>query len=44
MNLYQETKKLMRQYEITAKKDLGQNFLIDEEVIHDIIHSSDIKK
>ena len=44
MNLYQETKKLMRQYEITAKKDLGQNFLIDEEVIHDIIHSADIKK
>lgn len=44
MNLYQETKFLMNQYHITAKKNLGQNFLIDETVITDAIESAEIGK
>ena len=33
MNLYNETKFLMEKYNIKANKNLGQNFLIDEEAI-----------
>lgn len=44
MNIYEETKFLMNKYNISANKDLGQNFLIDENVINAIIDSADIKK
>lgn len=33
MNLISETKFIMDKYNITASKSLGQNFLIDEEVV-----------
>ena len=31
LNLYNETKDILRKYNISANKKLGQNFLIDEE-------------
>lgn len=43
-SLYQETKFLMNKYHITANKALGQNFLIDEEVIEKMIRESNISK
>lgn len=44
MDLYNETKFLMKKYGITANKSLGQNFLIDDTVIEDAIKSSHIDK
>ena len=44
MDLYSETKFLMKKYNITANKSLGQNFLIEEEVITDAIMASEITK
>ncbi len=44
MNLESETLFLMKKYNITANKNYGQNFLIDENVINTIVSSSDISK
>ena len=44
MNLLEETKFLMKKYKIKASKSLGQNFLIDDEVIQDIVDGADIKQ
>lgn len=44
MSLYIETKNILKKYDITAKKRLGQNFLINEETIEDIIKESEISK
>ena len=44
MNLYEETKFLMKKYQISANKNLGQNFLIDENVIQNIIDSAQISE
>ena len=44
MNLFEETKFLMRKYGISANKNLGQNFLIDESVIIDACDSANINK
>lgn len=44
MNLYNETKFLINKYNVTAKKSLGQNFLIDENVILDAINAANITK
>lgn len=44
MNLYDETKFLMKKYNITANKNLGQNFLVDEDVILDSINAANIVK
>lgn len=41
-NVYNETKFLMKKYGITANKKLGQNFLIDENVIEQIANASEI--
>ena len=43
-SIYNETKFILKKYGITANKNLGQNFLINEEVINQIIKSADIKK
>lgn len=40
--IYNETKFLMKKYGITANKKLGQNFLIDENVLDTIVSSSEI--
>ena len=42
--IYEETKYIMNKYNIKANKSLGQNFLINEEVIDKIISSSQIDK
>lgn len=44
MNIYKETKFIMKKYNISANKDLGQNFLIDENVIKNIVESAQINK
>lgn len=44
MNIQEITKFLMNKYNITASKALGQNFLIDEEVIDNTIQSANITK
>lgn len=41
-NVLNETKFIMKKYGIRANKSLGQNFLINEEVINEIIDSSEI--
>ena len=43
-NLYDETKYLMKKYNIFANKNLGQNFLIDSSVVEAIIDTSEINK
>lgn len=42
--ILEETKFIMNKYNIKANKSLGQNFLINEEVIHSIVESSQIEK
>ena len=44
MNLIQETNFIMKKYNIVAQKSYGQNFLINEEVIHKIIDQTQITK
>ena len=41
-NLYYETKFIMKQYGIKANKSLGQNFLVNGEVVENIINCSKI--
>ena len=43
-NLWEETSFIMKKYHIKANKNLGQNFLIDEQVIEKIVNSSKISK
>ena len=44
MNLEEETKFLIKKYNINANKNLGQNFLIDEQVVENIIEAAKISK
>ena len=44
MNLEEETKYLIKKYGISANKNLGQNFLINNEVVANIIQSAQITK
>lgn len=44
MSLYEETKFIMKQYNIVANKRLGQNFLVDENVVNNIVTSSNVTK
>ena len=43
-NILEETKSIMKKYNIRANKSLGQNFLINSEVVENIINSSEITK
>ena len=43
-NIYEETKFLMKKYNLTANKKLGQNFLIDDEAINKIVDSANLTK
>ena len=43
-NSYQETMFLLKKYHITANKNLGQNFLIEDAVINETIESVSITK
>ena len=40
----EETKSILKKYNITANKKLGQNFLISDEVINEIINASEVNK
>ena len=44
MNIYDETKFLMKKYGITANKSLGQNFLVDESIIQSAVIGAGISK
>ena len=44
MNLTQETKFIMDKYNITANKNYGQNFLIDEFIVNSIIEKAEVCK
>ena len=44
MNLFQETKFLMNKYNITANKNYGQNFLVDENVVSGIVQNAEVSK
>lgn len=44
MNAYTETRDILKKYNISANKKLGQNFLIDDEVIDGIIDASNVNK
>lgn len=44
MNIIEETKFIMKKYNITANKNYGQNFLIDENVVNSIVESAEISK
>ena len=43
-NILEETKNIMKKYNIKPNKSLGQNFLINSEVVENIVQSSDITK
>ncbi len=43
-SLYNETRQIMKRYNITANKKLGQNFLIDDNVLRTIVESAEISK
>lgn len=42
MNLTSETKFIMKKYNITANKNYGQNFLVDENIVSSIIDAAQI--
>lgn len=44
MNAYKETKDILKKYNIIANKRLGQNFLIDDDVIDGIVTASDVNE
>lgn len=43
-NIVEETRFIMKKYQIKANKSLGQNFLISQEVVNAIVDSSEITK
>ena len=43
-DVFKETKYLMKQYGITANKSLGQNFLVDDNIVDSIITSANVTK
>ena len=42
MDILEETKSIMKKYNIKANKSLGQNFLINSEVVENIVNCSEI--
>lgn len=42
MNILEETKYIINKYKVKANKNLGQNFLIDEQAIKDIVDGANI--
>lgn len=44
MSLYNETKCIMKKYNISANKSLGQNFLIDDEAVSTIVDTAKVTK
>ena len=44
MNIYKETKMIMKRYNLDFKKKFGQNFLTSEEILEEIISKAKISK
>lgn len=44
MNIYEETKMIMKRYNLDFKKKFGQNFLTSEEILEEIISKAKISK
>lgn len=44
MDLYSETMQILKKYNISANKKLGQNFLIDENIVDGIIEKAEVGK
>lgn len=44
MNSLEETRYLIKKYNVKANKNLGQNFLIDDDVLRDIVDGAEIEK
>lgn len=44
MNLREETEFLLNKYKLKANKSLGQNFLINEQIIDDIVRVADVNE
>ena len=42
--ILEETKFIMKKYGISANKSLGQNFLIDDEAVENIVSSANLNK
>ena len=42
--LYEETKNIMKKYNIVANKELGQNFLVEENVVETIVAAAEIQE
>lgn len=43
-NLYEKTKFILKKYKLSANKNLGQNFLINDSVVDKIVASADVTK
>lgn len=43
-NLYNKTKFMLNKYKLSANKNLGQNFLINDEVVERIVDSADVNE
>lgn len=44
MNIFEETQYILKKYGIHANKSLGQNFLISDEIVSEMIEKSDINQ
>ena len=44
MNIYEETKMIMKKYGLNFKKKFGQNFLTSEEILDKIIEKGNKKR
>lgn len=43
-SLYEKTKFILSKYRLSANKNLGQNFLINDDVVNKIVESADVSK
>lgn len=44
MSLYSETMQILKKYNISAAKSLGQNFLINEDIVEQIVKKAEVSK
>lgn len=44
MSLYSETMQILKKYNISANKSLGQNFLINEDIVKQIVKKAEVSK
>ena len=44
MDLFKETKFIMNKYNVVANKGYGQNFLVDNNIVNEIIEKAEVSK